>query len=406
MPNTNPRALRFIFFTILIDCLGIGIIIPIVPALIMELTNCTISEAATHGGWLIFAFAIMQFLFAPVLGGLSDRFGRRPVLLLSLLGLGFDFIVCALAPTIAWLYGGRIFAGICGASYTTASAYIADISTPEKRSQNFGVIGAAFGIGFTLGPALGSLLGQWGTRAPFYGAAILSLLNFIYGYFVLPESLMKENRRKFDIKRANPFGTFKQLFKHKQVIGLIICFFLIYVAGMAAQSTWSYYTILKFNWDELWVGASITFVGICVAIVQGGLIRIIVPKLGQQKSIYFGLLFYVLGFTLFAFASQGWMMFLFMLPYAMAGITGPTIQSIISAQVPANEQGELQGGLTSLISVSSVIGPLLMTSLFYFFTQTNAPIYFPGAPFMMGALLTLTSLFLAYLSLKSLKTIN
>lgn len=406
MTNPHAKSLRFIFFTILIDCLGIGIIIPIVPALIMELTGCTISEAATHGGWLIFSFAIMQFLCAPILGGLSDRFGRRPVLLLSLLGLGFDFIVCAIAPTIAWLYGGRIFAGVCGASFTTASAYIADISTPEKRSQNFGIIGAAFGIGFTLGPALGSLLGQWGTRAPFYGAAVLSLMNFVYGYFVLPESLAKENRRKFDIKRANPFGTFKQLFKYKQILGLVACFFLIYTAGMAAQSTWSYYTILKFEWDEVWVGASITFVGLCVAIVQGGLIRFIVPKLGQRKSIYYGLLLYVLGFTLFAFASQSWMMFVFMLPYALAGIAGPTMQSIISAQVPANEQGELQGGLTSLMSVSSIIGPLLMTNLFYVFTQANAPVYFPGAPFMTGAILTLIGLFLAATSLKTLKGIT
>ena len=403
MTNSHTKSIRFIFLTILIDCLGIGVIIPVAPDLIMHLTGATVSQAAKYGGFLITSFAIMQFICAPVLGGLSDRYGRRPVLLLSLLGLGLDFIVCAVAPTIWWLFGARIFAGICGASFTTASAYIADISTPEKRAQNFGVIGAAFGIGFTLGPILGSLLGNWGIRAPFYGAACLSLINFIYGYFILPESLAPENRRKFDIKRANPFGTLKQLFKYKKTLALVGSFFLIYLAGMAAQATWAYYTKEKFGWGPTGIGASITFVGLSVAIVQGLLIKKIVPALGQKKSIYVGLCLYITGFTLFSIAPYGWMMFAFMVPYALAGICTPSMQGIISSQVPPNEQGELQGGLASMMSLATIFGPLIMTELFYYFTQPSAPIYFPGAPFLMGAILTVLSLFLATISLRKIK---
>jgi DHA1 family tetracycline resistance protein-like MFS transporter len=399
--KNSKNALRFIFVTLLIDCTGIGIIIPVVPSLIQQLTGANVSAAATYGGWLTFAYAIMQFLFSPVLGGLSDRFGRRPIILISLFGLGIDYIFLFLAPGLFWLFVGRIIAGICGASFTTATAYIADISIPEKRAQNFGMIGAAFGLGFIIGPLLGSVFSQFGVRVPFLVAAILSLLNWLYGYFVLPESLKLENRRQFEWKRANPLGSLLQLKKYPATLALITSSVLIYIAGHAAQSTWTYFTIERFHWNEQMVGYSIAFVGVSIAAVQGGLIKPIMSRLGQNKAVYFGLGFYIIGFILFSLATKGWMMFVFMIPYALGGITGPAIQAILSAKVPANEQGELQGALTSVISLTSVVGPILMTSLFAYFTSTASPIYYPGAPFMMGAILTVFSFIIAYFSLRT-----
>ena len=398
--NTNKKALLFIFITLLVDCTGIGIIIPVVPTLIQQLTGGSVSDAATYGGWLTFAYAIMQFVFSPILGGLSDRYGRRPVLLISLLGLGIDYLFLFFAPDLWWLFVGRLIAGVCGASFTTASAYIADISTNENRAQNFGMVGAAFGLGFIVGPLLGSVFSQFGVRVPFLAAAALSLLNWIYGYFVLPESLSKENRRTFDWKRANPLGSLLHLKRYPAIFGLIVCMVLIYIAGHAAQSTWTYFTMEKFKWNEQWIGYSISFVGVSVALVQGGLIRYTQKLWGSKKSVFIGLCLYVVGFTLFAFASKGWMMFAFMVPYALAGIAGPSLQSLISGNIPANEQGELQGALTSLISVTSIIGPLLMTGLFSYFTSSASPVYFPGAPFMMGAVLTGISVIIAVFSLR------
>lgn len=395
MKSSKQAAIGFIFVTLLIDTIGFGIIIPVLPNLIIELTHGTTSEAARIGGWLLFAFAIVQFLFAPILGGLSDQYGRRPILLGSLFGFGLDYIFLALAPTIGWLFVGRLIAGALGASFTTAGAYIADISTPEKRGQNFGMIGAAFGLGFIIGPGLGGLLGSFGPRVPFMAAAGLSLLNWLYGYFILPESLKFENRRKFEWKRANPVASLLNLKRYPVVLGLVASLVLIYIAAHAVQSNWSYYTIEKFGWNSAMIGASLAAVGILIAIVQGGLIRIIIPAWGQKTSLYVGLALYSLGFILFAFATEGWMMFAFLIPYCLGGIAGPALQGIISSQVPANEQGELQGALTSLMSVTSIIGPLLMTQLFSAFTGPAAAFYFPGAPMAMGGVLTLVSLVLA-----------
>ena len=395
MKSSKQAAIGFIFVTLLIDTIGFGIIIPVLPNLIIELTRGTTSEAARIGGWLLFAFAIVQFLFAPILGGLSDQYGRRPILLGSLFGFGLDYIFLALAPTIGWLFVGRLIAGALGASFTTAGAYIADISTPEKRGQNFGMIGAAFGLGFIIGPGLGGLLGSLGPRVPFMAAAGLSLLNWLYGYFILPESLKVENRRKFEWKRANPVASLLNLKRYPVVLGLVASLVLIYIASHAVQSNWSYYTIEKFGWGSAMIGASLAAVGILIAIVQGGLIRIIIPAWGQKNSLYIGLALYSIGFVLFAFATEGWMMFAFLIPYCLGGIAGPALQGIISSQVPANEQGELQGALTSLMSVTSIIGPLLMTQLFSAFTGPAAIIYFPGAPMAMGGVLTLLSLILA-----------
>jgi DHA1 family tetracycline resistance protein-like MFS transporter len=398
--TARKPALSFIFITLLIDVIGFGIIIPVVPKLIMELTGGGMSDASVYGGWLMFAFAAMQFIFSPILGGLSDQFGRRPVILISLFGFGLDYILVALAPSIGWLFVGRIFAGITGASFTTASAYIADVSTPEKRAQNFGMIGAAFGLGFIIGPVIGGILGQYGARVPFYAAAGVTLLNWLYGYFVLPESLSKENRRPFDWKRANPIGSLMHLRKYPVISGLVISLVCIYVAAHAVQSTWSYFTMEKLKWDETMVGYSLGVVGILVSLVQGLLIRYTTPLFGPKKSVYIGLALYTLGLILFAFASQSWLMFVFLVPYCLGGVAGPALQALMSNQVPANEQGELQGALTSLISVTSIVGPPLMTGLFAFYTKPTALVYFPGAPFLAGAVFMMVSLMMAMRTLK------
>ena len=303
------------------------------------------------------------------------------------------------APSFGWLFLGRTISGIAGSSFTTASAYIADISTDETRSKNFGMVGAAFGLGFIIGPAIGGLLTGWGTRAPFYAAAILTLLNWLYGYFVLPESLAKENRRKFDWKRANPIGSLQNLKKYPAVAGLILALTLDYLASHAIQSNWSYYTAYRFQWTPKTIGISLAVVGVLVAFVQAVLIRIITPKIGNDRSIYIGLLLCATGMFLFAVASTSWMMFVFLLPYCLGGIAAPALQSSISGHVPANEQGELQGSLTSLTSVTYIIGPIIMTNLFAYFTSDQAPVHFPGAPFILGGILMLSGSIVAYKSL-------
>lgn len=400
MIKNRKAAIGFIFITLLIDITGLGLIIPVMPKLLEELLHTSeVDKASQYAGWLTFAYAITQFVFAPVLGNLSDKYGRRPVLLFSLLGFGIDYLFLSFAPTIGWLFVGRIIAGVTGASFTTASAYIADISTNENRAQNFGMIGAAFGLGFILGPLIGGLLGELGPRVPFFVAAGLALLNCAYGYFVLPESLDKEHRRVFEWRRANPLGSLLQLRKYPAVSGLIISMILIYIAGHSVQSNWSFFNIERFNWSPKMIGISLGIVGLLVGVVQGGLVRVVNPKIGNEKSIYIGLGLYALGLLLFAFATEGWMMFVFLIPYCLGGIAGPALQSIISGHVPPNEQGELQGALTSLMSVTSVIGPPLMNNLFAYFTQKEAPVYFPGAAFFLGALLMIASTWYAYKAL-------
>ncbi len=398
--SKKQAAIGFIFITMLIDITGWGIIIPVIPKLIKELINGDISEAAKIGGWLTFAYSITQFLFAPLIGNLSDKYGRRPIILISLFAFSLDYLLLAFAPTITWIFIGRIIAGLTGASITTASAYIADVSTPENRAKNFGMIGAAFGLGFIIGPVIGGVLGQYGSRVPFYSAAILCLLNFIYGYFILPESLTKENRRAFNWKKANPVGALLNLKKYPSLIGLMFALFMVYTASHAVQGNWSYFTMYKFNWNEKMVGISLGVIGLLVGIVQGGLIRWINPKLGNQKSIYIGIALYALGMFLFASATQGWMMFVFLIPYCLGGISGPALQAVISSQVPANEQGEIQGTLASLMSASAIIGPPMMSTIFYFFTHKEAPFQFAGAPFFLGGILMLVSAGLAFYSFK------
>ena len=400
MAKQKQSAMIFIMITLLIDCTGFGIIIPVLPNLIKEFTGGDTSVAADYGGYLMVAFALPQFIFAPILGGLSDKYGRRPILLFSLFGLGMDYLFLSFAPSIFWFFIGRIIAGISGASFTTGMAYIADISTPEKKAQNFGMVGAAFGLGFILGSVGGGLLSHFGLRVPFMVAAGLSLINWLYGYFILPESLSKNQRREFSWKRANPIGSFINASKYPAILGLLATLLLLYVASHSVQSNWSYYVIEKFQWSPIMIGYSLAVVGITVAIVQGGLIRVIIPKIGNRKAIYIGLTLYVIGFICFAFAANGLMMMLFIIPYCLAGIGGPAMQSIISNQVPENAQGEIQGITTSLQSLAAIIGPFLASHIFVYFIQDGTPFYFPGAPFILSAFLTLIGLFIAIRALR------
>jgi MFS transporter, DHA1 family, tetracycline resistance protein len=396
MANNRKAAVRFIFITILIDIMGWGLIIPVMPHLISDLKGITINEASKYGAWLLTAYALTQFICAPIIGNLSDKYGRRPVLLFSLLGFGIDYVFLALAPTYGWLFVGRIIAGITGASVTTASAYIADVSTNETRAKNFGLIGAAFGLGFIIGPAIGGLLAGWGIRAPFIAAAILCGLNALYGFFILPESLRKENRRGFSWRRANPFGSLQFLKKNPAIGVLAFAFFLIYLGAQSVMGNWSFFTIYRFGWTEKMVGISLAVVGLLVGLVQGGLTGKLNPRIGNEKSIYLGLSLYTIGLVLFAFATQGWMMFLFLVPYCMGGIAGPSLQATLAAHIPPNQQGELQGTLTSLMSLTTILGPLIMNNLFTYFTSDKAPIHFPGISFLLGSVCMLLSLIISY----------
>lgn len=387
MKPDKKKSLIFIFVTVMVDVMGFGIIIPVLPTLIEELTGLTISQASAYGGMLLVSFAVMQFLFSPVLGELSDKYGRRPILLISLLGLAFDYLLHAFATTIGMLFIGRILAGICGASHTTASAYIADISTPEEKAKNFGMIGAAFGLGFIIGPAIGGIFGDINIRLPFYIAAALAFVNFLFGYFFIPESLDKENRREPNFRKMLPGVALKDLGNFKGIGLLVVAFFFANVAGQALPAIWSFFTIEVYDWNEAQVGYSLSFVGLLVAIVQGGLVGKAVERFGQQKVIIFGFMLWSIGMALFAFATASWMLYAFLVPYALGGVAGPTLQGLMSNTVSPTEQGKLQGALTSMVSLTTIIGPAIATSLFYYFTNHPQGIYFPGAAYLFASFL-------------------
>ena len=385
--KTPKKALAFIFVTVLIDVIGFGVVIPVMPELVMEVTGEGLSSAARYGGFLAFVYAFMQFFFAPIVGNLSDRFGRRPVLLVSLATLGIDYVIMGLAPTLGWLVLGRFLAGISGASFATANAYIADVSAPSERAQNFGLVGAAFGLGFVLGPVLGGILGEVGSRVPFFAAAALAAANTLYGLLVLPESLPKEKRRPFSIKRANPLGTLGQMRRYPIVVTLLGALFLYQMAHDALPSTWTYYTMLKFEWTERDVGYSLGFVGILFAVVQGGLIRKIMPKVGERRAVYLGFLLMAVGFVGYGLSPRGWVLYAFSVPFALGGLANPALRGIMSNEVASDAQGELQGAITSLQSLTAIMAPVIMTQLFAYFTAEHAPLYLPGAPFITASVL-------------------
>jgi len=396
----TSAALRFIFVTIFIDVMGLAIIIPVIPKLLEQLAHVGNSRAAEINGWLTFIYASMQVLFSPIIGNLSDRFGRRPVLLISLLGFCVDYTFMAFAPTVFWLFIGRTIAGITGATMATGTAYIADISTGDKRAANFGIVGAASGLGFIIGVSGGAFLGAINIKFPFMAAAAGALLNAAYGYFVLPESLDKAHRRKFEWKRANPIGSFKQLAKYSSLFGLAIAFLLVYIAQKAVEYQLPFYVYEKFNWTLPSVGILGLFIGVLLVFIQGWFIRYLIPKWGLKKNIFIGLGSYALGLFLIAFSSYGWQLYVYMIPYCFGGISGPALQGLITKKFSASEQGELQGGLSLLSSLSLVIGPVLMGYSFKFFTLKNTSVYFPGAPYILGALLMFISIALVYRSFK------
>ena len=388
----SRKAIAFIAVTLLLDTIGFGLIIPVLPSLLVKVTGASVSRAAIYGGWLAFLYAAMQFLCAPILGGLSDRFGRRPVLLYAIGSLGIDYIIMGLAPTLGWLLVGRSISGMAGASFTPAYAYVADISPPERRAQNFGVISAMFGLGFIIGPAIGGLLGHFGPRAPFFAAAILSLLNFFYGIFVLPESLPAERRRAFSWKRANPFGTFRQMQRHPVVRGLLAALFLWMVANQVFPSTWSFYTKFRFGWSEAMIGASLALVGGVMVISQMTLLRIFVPRIGERRVALLGVTMAAIGYAGFASATQGWMMFAWLTTWFFGAIVFPVTNALMSHRIAPEAQGELQGAVAGLASLAAIAGPLLMTQLFGRFTAPGAPVHLPGAAFLAASLLALICL--------------
>lgn len=400
----KQAALIFIFATVLIDIIGIGLIIPVLPKLLMEVSGLNTSESSFIGGALIATYAVMQFFFAPILGGLSDQYGRRPLLLIALFGLGVDYLIIVFAPSLAWFFLARTIAGICGSSITVANAYIADISTPENKAKNFGMIGAAFGLGFVVGPTLGGFLGEIGTRIPFMIAAALAFLNMAYGLIAIPESLHEEDRRPFTWRRANPFGTLKQIFSYSKIIGLLISLFFIYVAAHATHTNWAYFTTEKFHWSPQDIGLSLGFVGIMVAIVQGGVVGPVVKKIGEVKAVYTGFIFNAFGLLMMGLVPHGWMVYLVIIPYAFGGLAGPSLQSIMTGEVPKNAQGELQGGITSIMTLTSIVGPLLMTGIFRYYTNQENDIYFPGAPFILGTAIAILSIVIARTSLAKIKS--
>lgn len=394
MSGRKP-ALGFIFVTLFLDILGIGLIIPILPLLVTELQGGNVALASHSVGLLAALYSATQFLFAPILGSLSDHHGRRPVILGSLFGSGLDYLLLGLAPNLVWFYVGRVVAGITGANITAATAYIADVSPPEKRAANFGLIGAAFGLGFIVGPALGGLLGGYGLRVPFFVAAGLTLANWLYGYFVLPESLAPENRRKFSWARANPVSSLAALRHHPLVLGLAVSFFLSNLANFGLHALWVLYTGHRYGWKPSQVGASLAVVGIMAAIVQGGLARRIIPALGEVRSVTIGYLIGAVSFLGYGLAPEGWMIYAILVFGSLGGIGAPAAQGLISRNVADNEQGAIQGALTSLGSVAGFVGPILSTSLFGYFIGPKAPVQLPGVGFFLGALLLLASLAVA-----------
>lgn len=394
------KALLFVILTVLVDIIGVAIIIPIVPDLIKNLSGTNTSDAATIGGLLTGIYALMQFLFAPVLGELSDRYGRRPLLLISLLGLGIDYIFHALAPTIAWLFVGRVVAGIFGASYSVATAYIADISSKEEKAKNFGMIGVAFGVGFMIGPVIGGICGKFGTAVPFYVSAALTLLNFLFGLFFIPESLAKSKRRTINYTKMIPFVSLASMRKYRQVLGLIIAITLVNLAGQVMPAIWSYFTIENFQWDELDIGISLGVVGLLVGVVQGGLVGYLVKTYGEKKVILWGFIFWTLGMILLSLAFTPSLLYIFLVPYILGGIAGPTLQGVISNEVPDNEQGNLQGTITSIAGLTAFIGPILFSTIFTFFTKKDAVFYYPGASFALGGIILVVATFIAFKSLR------
>ena len=391
----SRATMAFIIVTVMLDFLAFGIIAPVVPDLIKQFEGGNIARASDMVGYFGLIWNLMQFMFLPVLGAWSDRFGRRPVILISCLGLGLDYIFMAVAPSLSWLFVGRLISGITASNVSTAFAYITDISAPEDRAKRFGMLGAAFGVGFVVGPAVGGLLGQYNLRAPFWAAAVLSLANFLYGLFVLPESLPREKRAKTAWHMANPLGSLTLLRSHPELAGLSIVVVLYYLAHQALQSVWVLYTEYRYGWNQRSVGLSLAVVGICAAIVSGGLVGPYVKKFGEKFSLVSGMFYGVLGFVGFAVAWRGWGA-LAAIPFiALWGVAGPAMQSLMSQRVDATSQGKLQGAVNSLRALTGMVGPVLFTQVFSATIAKDARWQLPGAAYYLAAGLLLSAMVMA-----------
>ncbi|MCI0569027.1 MAG: TCR/Tet family MFS transporter [Acidobacteria bacterium] len=400
----RPAAVAFIFITVVLDVLALGIIIPVLPRLVESFLGGDTARAAQYYGLFGTVWALMQFIFSPVMGSLSDRFGRRPVILFSIFGLGFDYILMALAPSLGWLFLGRVISGITGASFTTAGAYIADVTPAEKRAASFGIIGAAWGLGFVLGPALGGVLGGINPRLPFWAAAGMTLVNALYGFFVLPESLPRERRRAFSWRRANPVGSLKLLRSHHELLGLATVYFLYLLAHQVLPSVFVLYTGYRYGWNARTVGLSLATVGICNVAVQGLFIKPIVARIRERATLLTGLFFGAAGFLAFALATSGAVIWCSMPLFALMGLFGPPSQSLMTRRVGPSEQGQLQGANSSIMGITGLIGPGLFTLTFAFFIGDGRDWRFPGAPFFLAALLLVTALAVSLRVTRSVRT--
>ncbi|MBZ6377048.1 hypothetical protein B5C34_06900 [Pacificimonas flava] len=400
VPPPLRGSLIFVIAVVLVDMIGFGIIMPVLPALIVELTGDSVAGAAVDAGWLAFVYAAMQFVFGPVMGNLSDRFGRRPVLLVTLAAYAVNYAIMGLAPTLLWLFVGRTIAGITGASFSVAYAYLADISPPEKRAQNFGLIGVAFGLGFIIGPAAGGLLGDVDIRLPFFAASAFALLNLTFGFLVLKESLPRENRRPFSLTRSNAISALRELGRQNRIVLWYAAALLIWMlAHLIYPIIWAFFVLeafagrIPFGWsEELFVGATLAYVGLTSAIVQGGLIRVVVPRVGEVKAASIGILGMVTGALIYLFVRDPIWLLVAVPIGSLQGLTQPSITGLMSQAIDETSQGELQGAVASLSSLASVIGPPLYTQIFFAFTATGAALYLPGAPFGLAALIALCAL--------------
>lgn len=400
--SSKRHTLTFVTITVFIDTVGFGVIMPVLPEFLMQLTGQGLSDASAIAGYLVVFYASLQFLFAPVLGNLSDRYGRRSVLLISLFVFSINYLIAGLATTLWVLFLGRILTGITSATYATANALIADVSPPEERAQNFGLMGMAFGLGFIFGPTIGGLLGEWDIRAPFFAAAGLAALNTLYGFFVLKETLPEDRRRPFDWRRANPLGMLLQIRRYPILVGLILVMFIYNIGHHVYPSNWNFYTIEKFEWTPFEVGLSMGLVGVLMAFIQGYVIRLVIPKWGSARTAFVGFVAAAAAFVGIAFAPNSLTVYLWCFISAFAGLVGPAVAGIMSNQVPQNEQGELQGINASVSSIGAIIGPLLMTQSFAWFTGPSAPIYFPGIAFLIAAALTIVAVAIFALNVRVL----
>jgi DHA1 family tetracycline resistance protein-like MFS transporter len=393
----GQAAFAFIFITILLDFLAFGIVAPVLPNLIIQFEGGNIARAASITGYFGFAWATMQFIFSPLLGAWSDRYGRRPVILISCAGLGFDYILMALAPTLGWLFVGRLISGITTSNISTAFAYITDVTPPERRARQFGLISAAFGLGFIIGPAVGGLLGNVHLRLPFWIAAGLSLTNAIYGFLILPESLPLERRAKSAWHMANPLGSLNLLRSHPELGGLALVTVLYYLAHQVLPTIFVLYADYRYGWSERTIGFSLAAVGVCVSLASGLLVGPFVKRFGERHSLLSGLMFGFLAFGGFALASRGWMIFAAIPLIALWGIAGPAMQSLMSQRVDSTSQGKLQGAINSLRAITGMIGPLLFTQVFAAAISPHVRVHVPGAPYFLAALLMLASASVAFI---------